>query len=557
MGLVILVLSTISAFLDVIGIGMILPLIALMTDPSLVTTNEYIQPWITEYSLSDEQLFFLVLFGFVVLYFFSLVYRVWLSWLTVGFVGSIKSNLSNKLFARYIEQPWLFHQKNHSASMLQNVTREVELLAQYGINATIQFAKEALLVFVVATTLVVISPIVALVILVLLAPLIWLFQSESTRRIKKWASTRQQLDTSRLKYAQEALALIKEIKLRGCEPIFSSSFASFSNHLVYIERIQAFMRTLLRPSFEMYAVLAMAVTILVMTSQGASLAEIAPILGFYAVALIKLLPSITTLLSSLHLVRYVEPVVKTLSKEFHLPKKSSSEAKEVIFKKQISLHDVDFSYPEASKKIILNAVNIEIKSGEFVAFIGETGSGKSTLINIILGILSPTKGQLQIDGQIIGEGKYSWLNNVAYLDQSVVLMDTSIRNNIIFNCEENEELLWQVLESAQLVNFIRSLPNGLDTAVGERGATLSGGERQRLGIARALYLQREVLILDEPTSALDIENEQALIDVIKNLNKTIIMITHKQSLIQNCDKVFSVSNASVSELRKTQKVLDE
>ena len=225
-----------------------------------------------------------------------------------------------------------------------------------------------------------------------------------------------------------------------------------------------------------------------------------------------------------------------------------------MFTSEINVKNIVFSYLETNRPVI-NNLSLDIKKNTAVAFIGSTGSGKTTLADIILGLLEPQEGQILVDGMAINSNPLSWHNLVGYIPQNIYLIDDTIRNNVVFGIpesEETEENIWKALESAQLSEFVRELDHGLDTVVGERGVRLSGGQRQRIGIARALFLNPEILILDEATSALDNETESAVMTAIEQLkgNRTLIIIAHRLSTIKNCDVIYEIKDGKAYKKEK-------
>ena len=277
-----------------------------------------------------------------------------------------------------------------------------------------------------------------------------------------------------------------------------------------------------------------------------------PSLSAFAMAAIKLLPNINRIVAATNQISFLEPaldsIIKTL-KEFQNESVEESVCiKEISVQRDIELHNITFHYPD-SNKLILNHANMKIQVGHSVGIIGPSGAGKTTAVDIILGLLKPQEGQILVDGENVLENKEAWLKHVGYIPQTIFMLDATIRENIIFgNDVENDEVrLWNALEDAQLADFVRSLPDGLETAIGERGVRLSGGQRQRIGIARALYRNPDVLIFDEATSALDNDTEEAIMEAINALHgkKTMIIIAHRLSTIRECDSVFQVEDGKI------------
>ena len=284
----------------------------------------------------------------------------------------------------------------------------------------------------------------------------------------------------------------------------------------------------------------------------------------FAVAAFRLLPSFNRITNFLSIILFNKPAVDAVYhdlKEIEQIEKGTNynekeNVKRTQLKKKIEIRNVCFHYPESEQKV-LDMVSFEIKKNQSVAFIGPSGAGKTTLADILLGALAPTYGEIKVDGENINENLRSWQKNLGYIPQTIYLMDDTIKNNIAFGIEESEidqKKLEEAIEKAQLRDFIEALPEGLETEVGERGVKLSGGQRQRIGIARALYNDPDVLVLDEATSALDNDTEKAVMEAIENLSgsKTLIIIAHRLTTIQNCDIVFEVKEGKVKKVDKDQ-----
>jgi ABC-type multidrug transport system fused ATPase/permease subunit len=277
--------------------------------------------------------------------------------------------------------------------------------------------------------------------------------------------------------------------------------------------------------------------------------EILPIMGFFAASAIRLMPSLSRVISAMNGFRFSEPVIDVIVKEINLDQEVqtySTDSRICDFLKDIVLDNVNFTYASTSIKII-DDVSIKIKYNQSVGFIGKSGAGKSTIVDIILGLLSPDTGQVLVDGRNIQDDIRGWRNQIGYVPQSVFLSDGSLKSNVAFGLKQDdidEDAVWKAVKSAQLEEFVANQPDGLETMIGERGVRLSGGQRQRVGIARALYHNPPVLILDEATSSLDVRTERGFMNTIEEMhgNRTLIIIAHRLSTIKHCDHVYRLEN---------------
>lgn len=305
---------------------------------------------------------------------------------------------------------------------------------------------------------------------------------------------------------------------------------------------------------ELLAVTGLAILVIVMLAQGRAISSILPTMGLFAAATFRLMPSANRILVESQSLRYGVPAIDKLHQEFQLtvPKDieyDGNTIKNHILKNEIVLSNIAYSYPDTTTPALVD-ISITIPQGKSIAFVGPSGSGKSTLIDLVLGLLTPSSGQLMIDGKDAQQHLRLWQDQIGYVPQSIYLTDDTLRRNIAFGLAEDQIDNGQVqsaIEVAQLEDFVAELPNGIESVVGERGVRLSGGQRQRIGIARALYHNPGVLVLDEATSALDNLTEQAVMDAIHNIGhkKTIILIAHRLSTVRECDEIYVMKNGKL------------
>ena len=280
-----------------------------------------------------------------------------------------------------------------------------------------------------------------------------------------------------------------------------------------------------------------------------------PVLGFFAAAAFKMIPSVNRLLSAFQILRFSGPVIDLVNGELNLKNEFKKEYNSQINSNNIiSIENISFNYNSNSNKLILRDVNLKIDKGDFIGFIGESGSGKTTLVDLILGLLTPTKGKICVDSININQNLRSWQNIIGYVPQDIFLTDDTIKKNIAFGNDEHEideENVDYAIRTSQLSNVVNNIENNLDAIVGEKGVKLSGGQRQRIGIARALYKKPQILVLDEATSSLDVDTEKEIMKSINSLvgTLTIIAVSHRYSTLADCKKIFEIKNGSISEVK--------
>jgi ABC-type multidrug transport system fused ATPase/permease subunit len=340
----------------------------------------------------------------------------------------------------------------------------------------------------------------------------------------------------------------------GCEENFLKQYDIHNTKSAKIAQWQQTLQALPRLWLEVVAVSSIVALILSMIAQGRNMQSIIPVLALFGAAAFRLLPSLSRILTALSALRFSIPVINVLEKEIKIKVKAIDVKENKIHHKffnEITLNDVIYSYPNAQIRA-LNKLSVNIGCKESVGFVGASGAGKSTIIDIILGLLTPDYGHVSVDGIDIQKDLRGWQNQIGYVPQSVFLTDDTLRHNVAFGLKDGEiddKAVWHAIKAAQLDEFVSSQVNGLETIVGERGVRLSGGQRQRIGIARSLYHDPDVLVLDEATSSLDVDTEREIMETINVLhgNKTLIIIAHRLSTVMDCDRIYRMENGKVIE----------
>jgi ABC-type multidrug transport system fused ATPase/permease subunit len=400
-----------------------------------------------------------------------------------------------------------------------------------------------LIAFALFTVLVVVEPVGTLCVIGLLLFATFIFQRFFDQKLQRWGTLRQIQKGSIIQTIQQGLGAVKDVQVLGREEWFVNEHRERqtldANLLRRINTVQAIPRLWL----EVMAMAGLAGLVAIMLATGKDIDKIIPTVGLFAVTSFKVLPSINKMVSSKQTLKVSRSTIETIHHDLDLPIAVNSPNRNVDFQfENVVVDHLDFKY-EQSENLVLSNINVRILSGEAVGFVGQSGSGKSTLIDIVLGLLEPQNGSVLINGQTIESVKRSWQQQIGYIPQTIFLMDDSLRRNVaigIADAEIDEVAISEALKSAQLEEFIGSLPEGLDTVVGERGVRLSGGQRQRIGIARALYHRPSVLVLDEATSSLDTETEHGVMQAVQALqgDKTVIIVAHRLSTVEYCDRLY-------------------
>jgi ABC-type multidrug transport system fused ATPase/permease subunit len=557
------VLSLIGMFLETLGIGMVIPTVMLLTLDDPAARYPVLRPVLEFFgNPSQEQL---VVGGMVTLglvYMIKSVYLGFLVWSQNRFATTVRVRLSEQLFTAYLRQPYAFHLQRNSAYLIRNALAETAQLVQGGLRAVMTLTSEFALLIGVGALLLIVEPLGALAVVAVVGSASLLFHRYTRERVTRWGVQRRDSDGLRLLHMRQGLASVKEIKLLGREAVFLERYRHHNRLSAKAGELQTTIAQFPRLGLELLAVLGLVVLVLAMLAQGRDLGSVLPILGVFGAAAFRLLPSVNKILGALHQIRFSIPVVDALYPELQLsappiPRRASGAAYQ--FKSDIRLTDIEFTYPAAPRPALVG-VTLEIRKGESVGLIGPSGSGKTTVVDVLLGMLVPTHGRVSVDGEDIHKNLRRWQDQIGYVPQSIYLTDDTLRRNVAYGIADEEiddAAVDRAIRAAQLQEFVASLPQGMETKVGERGVRLSGGQRQRIGIARALYHDPAVLVLDEATSALDTATEREVMQAVSALHgtKTIIIIAHRLTTVENCDRLYRLAEGRVAEEGTPQDIL--
>ncbi len=551
--ILIFILMFFLIFLEVLSIGLIIPIATIFTSFDAILENETAFSIFTLIGSPSEIVFFLYsisLFFFVII--FKSLFSVFIIWQQSKFSFDLMKYISKILFDKYLNNSWEFHLTNNSSILLRNVTDESSLVTNTVIMSLIVFLNQIFLMIGIFLFLIYFEPFGTAIVFIVLCIVAWIYQRATKSVLTRWGQLRQDMYGERNKAVMQGLEGIKEIKILSKESFFVKLFDKPNKLAADIQTKLHTLSVIPKNMLELIAVFGLLILTLFFVYQDRSLQTLLPILAVFAAAAFRLLPAMNLLLSSLQSIRYAYPSVNILKKDLKEEseiKKEEKSGNEVIFQNQIVIDNLNFHYPN-TKRASLKSINLKIDINKAVGIIGESGAGKSTLVDIILGLLTPSNGKVLVDGVDIEENIKSWQKQIGYVPQNIYLLDDTIKKNIALGIKEEEidkNRLSFAIKSAQLESFVDQLPDGIDTNVGEKGVKLSGGQRQRIGIARALYNKPNILILDEFTSSLDIETEEKVMKSISYIKGkiTVIIISHRPSIINQCDQVFKISNGEI------------
>ena len=552
-----LIMILLMALLDMVGVASILPFMSVLTNPSLVETNYILNTMFqvsNTFGVENNQQFIFALGVLVfVLLVSSIAFKAFTTYAQMLFVEWRQHSIGKRLIEGYLHQPYSWFLGRHSADLGTKILSEVGGIVSGCIRPLIEIIAKSIVSIALIILLIIVDPKLALIVgFTLSITFTLIFYSI---RIYLIRIGKERLKSNHLRYAAvfEAFGAIKEVKVGGLEKTyidrFSSSTETYARTLASAQVLAQIPRFILE-AITFGGILLM---LLFMMRQSGSFVNVLPIISLYIFAGYRLMPALQQIYSDFTTLTSSMPSLDALINDVNSHKKFNEFQDQGVLSinKSIILKNINYNYPNASRTS-LKDININISAKTTVGIVGATGSGKTTTVDIILGLLEAQKGTLEIDGQIITKQNLrSWQRTIGYVPQHIFLSDDTVSANIAFGIDPkniNQADVEKASKIANLHNFvIDELPEQYQTATGERGVRLSGGQRQRIGIARALYHNPKVLILDEATNALDNETEKAVMDGINNLNKniTIILITHRLSTVKNCDKILLLEKGKI------------
>ena len=546
-------LSFITMILETTGIGLIIPLVqSIASDGMNQQFIEFLKIFNINPTSKNNLIFILtVIIGFV--YTFKVLFLTYFAYAEAKLLSDINVSFSNKLYDAYLNKPYSFHLNNNSAKLTRNID-EITLVVGL-VKASILLITEVIVFLGIATFLIVYEPTGSIIIIFFLGFFGYIFFRNVQLKVKELGKTRQIHRASYLKFLREGLRSIRDIKILQRSNEMVKLFTSNNTILNLTELKRKFISALPRLWLEWLVVMSFIVLIISMIFLNRDLQSIITLLALFAAAAFRILPSLTRIMTSIQNIIFFKPAIDTIYKEFGLKSNIENNFKnnknKLPLANEISLKNINFRYSDKDP-ILFKNINFKIKCGTTIGLIGESGAGKTTLINIILGLIRPNSGSIEIDGANIEENIKNWQNQIGYVPQDIYLSDDTIKNNIAFALPDekiNKQAVDRAVNNSKLKDLIESLSKGIETKIGEFGDRISGGQRQRIAIARALYTNPKVLILDEFTNSLDLNTEEKIINEVNSLKgeKTIIMIAHRLSTLKHCDYIYKLDRDGISQ----------
>ncbi|MAQ70893.1 MAG: ABC transporter ATP-binding protein [Alphaproteobacteria bacterium] len=549
-----LCLVVLTAILETLGIASIIPFLAVLADPEIIQTNTVLNSFYILVGSPDIQKFLFIL-GIAALFIIILTNGVsaLMSWMMSRFSHMRAHTISLRLLKIYLGQPYSIFLNRDSSDMAKNVLSEVSQVVKNIIVPGMQIIARIVACLFILIFLVIVDPILAASVMTILGAAYTLIYLTVRKKIHYIGERRMISTAERFKALSQIFSGIKDIIITRQENAFAQKYCAPS-----IETSESFAQYEIISQIPRYILETIAfgtiilIVLYLMATKG-SLEQAIPVLGLYAFAGQRLMPALQNIFLNISKVRFAQASLDHVSNELDLAKSmrplAQTAPSPLEFKKDITVKSLSFSYANAN---VLEDISLTIKKGQRIGFVGGTGAGKSTLLDNLLGLLTPNKGEILIDGDLLGPEKIqSWQANIGYVSQNIVLFNDTVLNNIALGKSSNQidkAAAIRASKTAQLHNYItKDTPEDYDTFIGENGVRLSGGQRQRLGIARALYSSPEILILDEATSALDNITEAQFMEALNNLDQdmTIIMIAHRLTTVKNCDCIYYLEGGKI------------
>lgn len=565
-GLAVLIL--IGGVLETMSVSMMLPVVQVIMDPDDLMSNEYVSKIVEMLHIdSSRQLIILMLGALIALFVIKNAYLLFQTYVQNTFVTRNRNRMISRVMREFLNRPYEEYLGADIPTVFRLTDSDIPNAFEL-ILVMIQMLTEVVVTVFICCALVIVSPVMCLFIIVIFLGMTLMITKVLKPRLNAIGRRNQSIQSRIAKWRIQSIYGLKDVKVLHREEFFVRNYYESGAIGANVARNYAVLNNLPRLLIETVFMAAMLFFVMLYMLRGGDITVLIPQLTAFAVAAIRIMPSASRINTYLSQIAYSQPCLDylydNLTAEMKVDvngsvtgltsgeqKQTVTERKPLELKDKIVLDHISFTYPNTEKPIFTDA-HMEVHKGQSVGIMGPSGAGKSTIVDILLGLLHAQEGTITCDGVNIFDDYASWLGKIGYIPQAIYLIDESIRDNIAFGIDADkidDKRIWEVLEEAQLKEFVEELPEGLDTTIGDRGVRISGGQRQRLGIARALYHNPEILVFDEATSALDGDTEKAVMDAVNSFHgrKTMVIIAHRLNTIAKCDVIYKVENEKIVE----------
>lgn len=565
----IFVMSLIAALFETVGVSVIIPVIQVVISANELMKQSYMAPFISLFEIKTKEeaiAFVCICVGAV--YVIKNAYSVFYTWASAKFSNKIRRELAVSVLRTYMQQGYIFFVNNNSSRLIRGISSDI-ISVQNVISNFFSFICKVLVIACMTIFIIVQTPIIALWILFLVIFCFAISQLIFRNPMRRFGQSSREFAFRSSQASLEAIQGHKEVLVFGRQDYFVNEY--LKNTIGYNKAEVQMAVAASAPSYliEVICVIGLLIVVALESILIADNSSLLTQMTTIALAAFRILPALGALLGNVNTIVFNAPgltaaadtlhMVKELDREQNTRDKQSGKANDDIhLEKELVLSHISYAYPRTEKNVI-NNLSLTIKKGTSIGFIGSSGAGKTTLADIILGLLKPQSGEIRMDGIDIEKIGDTWHHIIGYVPQSIYMIDASIRRNVAFGIDEalvDDPKIWKALEMAQIREFVERLPEGINTKVGERGVQLSGGQRQRIAIARALYNEPDIIVLDEATAALDNETENAVMESIEALQKvkTLIIVAHRLTTIRKCDVIYEIADGKAI-LRDKEEIL--
>lgn len=569
------IMMLVGAVLEIVGVSLMIPLMTAIMQPDIIESNAMVK-WACELlGIGSHRTFVLVcIVALIVVFIVKDLYLMLQYYAQNSFVFNNRFSTQKRLLRAFMHRPYEYYLNSQTGEILRIIQNDV-VQSYTLLMSLLGFLTETIVSSALVATIFVIDPyMTAFVAVMMLGIIVVIHKVVKPILRREGIAFQHQLSTAN-KWILQAISGIKVVKVNGRESFFEDKYHESGLQMIRNGKLTSVLNHFPRILIEMVSVCSMLALIAIMIVLGRDMESLLPSIGAFAMAALKLMPSANRIVMAMNAISYQEPALDQMLENINIldeteaPSnriRSDSKATSAVasaetesaagnsqnkltLEKEILLQNITYHYPD-SEKYILDDAQMVIPVGKSVGIVGTSGVGKTTAVDIMLGLLIPQKGQILADGVDVMDSYDEWLSHIGYIPQTIFMLDDTIRANVAFGVkpgEQSDEQVWNALEEAQLAEFVRSLPAGLDARIGEHGVRVSGGQRQRIGIARALYNNPELLVFDEATSSLDNETEAAIMESINSLHgkKTMVIIAHRLQTIEGCDIVYRVSDGKI------------